>query len=157
MGRTTMDLLSLPETVQRKIASLLDQSTTISTVATLHAAKGSADLARSPGVDQSARSDLYDTLPDPTGYALRIKTKPHAIAARLKSASAAVVDAHFLGSECMQVALSATPSSCNDVCITYCICGRTQAAAAQARRVLEQGRQARLGGGKQGWQSSQVW
>ena len=148
-----MDLLSLPETVQRKIASLLDQSTTISTAATLHATKGSTDLARSPGLDQS---DLYDTLPDPTGYASRIKTKAHAIAARLKSAS--VVDAHFLGSECMQVALSATPSSCHDVCITYYGCGRTQAAAAQARQVLEQGRQARLGGGKplQGWQSSLV-
>ena len=134
-----MDLLSLPETVQRRIALLLDQSNTSATSNTLHAAKGSADLARSP--DQPAHIDLCDTLPDPLGHASYVKTKAHAI----KSASAAaVVDTHFLGSESMQVALLATPTSYGDLCIPYCICGRTQAAAAQVRQVLEQGRQARL-------------
>lgn len=90
-----MDLLSLPVTVQRRIALLLEQSD-----AAEQDGSTEADGTRlGSTTDQSASERLSTHHTD----VCHIRVNPHEIASRLLSAPAAVVESNFLGSELLQV------------------------------------------------------
>ena len=107
-----MDVLSLPVNVQRRIALLLEDSNVI--VADVDTV-ANRDVQRQ-GPDQPRRRSS-DGPEGGAPWVLDSGIKTHAIATELKSASAAVVDTGYLGSQHLRVQPS-LPHNVN-ACMSY--------------------------------------